>query len=294
MSVQAPPPTTPLPPAPPDDVFDLSEYQTEDDTPVDSFFHANQQVLLVEQLASSWPGPVGGRPYLITKNVGLFHTPHHPPVVPDVMLALGVQLGTDQSRPENRSYFQWVVGKPPDVAIEVVSHSPGGEDAEKLRLYARIGVPYYAIYDPAHYLIAEELRVYARDGQTYRLVPSGNLRDVGLGLTVWEGQYVGEHARWLRWTDADGILIPTGLERAEAEKHRAGTESLRAEAETRRAEAETRRAEAEARRAETEARRAETETRRAESAENRARQLEEKLARYLAKLKDAGLSPNGD
>ena len=37
--------------------FHLSNYQTEDNAPVDSFFHALQQVLLVDQLASSWPGP---------------------------------------------------------------------------------------------------------------------------------------------------------------------------------------------------------------------------------------------
>jgi hypothetical protein len=103
---------------------------------------------------------------------------------------------------------------------------------------------------------------------------SGIMPELGLGLTVWDGTYAGnEPGRWLRWTDANGVLIPTGQERGDAE---------------------ARRAEAEARRAEAEARRAEAEARRAEAAEARTRQLEEKLARYTAKLRDAGLTLNGD
>jgi len=266
MSVEAPPPPHLLL-APPEVVPDLSKYRTEDDTPVDSFFHAHQQVLLVEQLASSWPGPGDGRPFLITKNVGLFHTANRPAVVPDVMLALDVEFHRDQSRPENRSYFLWVVGKPPDVAIEIVSPTPGGETTEKLQLYARIGIPYYAIFDPEHHQIPEDLRLYEREGRRYRPLSTGILPELGLGLTVWDGTYAGaEPGRWLRWTDANGVLIPTGLERAEAE----------------------------ARRAEAEGRRAEAEHRRAEAAEARARELEERLARYAAKLKDAGLNANGD
>ena len=110
MSVQAPPlPVNSLLP-PPEVVPDLSTYITEDNTPVDSFFHAHQQVLLVEQLASSWPGPGDGRPFLITKNVGLYYKANHPAVVPDVMLTLDVELGEDRSRPENRTYFLWMMG----------------------------------------------------------------------------------------------------------------------------------------------------------------------------------------
>jgi Uma2 family endonuclease len=258
MSVEAPPEL-----APPEVIPDLSKYKTEDNAPVDSFFHAYQQVLLVEQLTSSWPGPADGRPYMITKNVGLFHTARQPAVVPDVMLSLDVEFGRDQSLPENRSYFLWVVGKPPDVVIEIISPTHGGELTDKMQLYARIGIPYYAVFDPEHHQIPEDIRLYAREGRTYHLAPDAMaqlIAEVGLGLTVWNGAYIGvERGPWLRWTDANGVLIPTGQERGDAE-----------------------------------ARRAETEARRAEAAEAQTRQLEEKLARYTAKLRDAGLSPNGD
>jgi hypothetical protein len=208
--------------------------------------------------------------------VGLFHTANQPAVVPDVMLALDVEFGRDQSLPQNRSYFLWIVGKPPDVAIEVISPTPGGELTDKMQLYARIGVPYYGIFDPDHHQIPEDFRLYAREGRRYRLAASAMsdmTAEVGLGLTVWQGAYAGEErGPWLRWTDANGVLVPTGQERGDGEAERA---------------------EAEARRADGEAERAETEAQRAQAAEARVRELEERLARYSAKLRDAGLSPNG-
>jgi hypothetical protein len=50
-----------------------------------------------------------------------------------------------------------------------------------------------------------------------------------LGLTLWEGQFEGKHATWLRWTDEHGMLIPTGKERAEQERQRAKHAEQRAE-----------------------------------------------------------------
>lgn len=38
---------------------------------------------------------------------------------------------------------------------------------------------------------------------------------VGLGLTLWEGEYQGIAATWLRWRDENGNLLLTGAERAE-------------------------------------------------------------------------------
>ena len=39
-----------------------------------------------------------------------------------------------------------------------------------------------------------------------------------LGLTWWDGEFEGRQDTWLRWTDAEGNLIPTGKERAELER----------------------------------------------------------------------------
>ena len=57
-----------------------------------------------------------------------------------------------------------------------------------------------------------------------------------------EGKFEGVRSRWLRWTDAQGELIPTGKEAAERERGRAEQERRRADQERGRAEQERRRA----------------------------------------------------
>jgi ribosomal protein L14E/L6E/L27E len=48
-------------------------------------------------------------------------------------------------------------------------------------------------------------------------------------VRLWEGEYEGVKAVWLRWCDQEGIVIPTGAELAEAERQRAEAERARAE-----------------------------------------------------------------
>ena len=48
-------------------------------------------------------------------------------------------------------------------------------------------------------------------------------------MRLWEGEYEGVKAVWLRWCDREGNVIPTGAELAEAERQRAEAERARAE-----------------------------------------------------------------
>ena len=59
---------------------------------------------------------------------------------------------------------------------------------------------------------------------------------LGLGLMLWTGVFEDVPGTWLRWTDAHGVVIPTGKERAEQERERAEQERERAEQERERAE----------------------------------------------------------
>src|SRR5205085_1016293 len=127
------------------------ELVLEDGKPVDNIFSEKQQRLLPESLHAGWSGPPGGEPFVVMANVGVFHTTGQPPIVPDVLLAVGVRQGDPDQR-ENLAYFVWLRGKVPDVVIEVVSNREGGEDSVKLQSYARIGVPYYVIFDPDNWL----------------------------------------------------------------------------------------------------------------------------------------------
>jgi hypothetical protein len=53
---------------------------------------------------------------------------------------------------------------------------------------------------------------------------------LGLELLPWEGAFERATQRWLRWHDLGGAVIPTGEERAEAERTRAEAERTRADA----------------------------------------------------------------
>lgn len=213
----------------------LDHIITEDDEPVDNMFSAKQQRLLVEPLYSSWKPE---RPFLADANVGIFNSVYQPPIVPDMFLSFDVEPDPDIWKKENRSYFMWKFGKPPEVAIEVVSNTKGGETEKKFRKYAQIGVWYYAIFDPQHAIQPEVLQIYQLSLGRYvpKPEPKTLFTDLGLGLMVWDGEFEGMRAQWLRWCRQDGSLVFTGSENAEQQRERADQEHQRAEQEHQRAE----------------------------------------------------------
>ncbi len=115
------------------------------------------------------------------------------------------------------------------MVIEVVSNRTEKEDSDKLRDYARVGIPFHVIFDPAQHLSDQVLRVYALHTGDYVEHPTGWLARAQIGVTVWTGRFEERAATWLRWCDADGTLIPTGAERAEQAEKRAEQQRERAE-----------------------------------------------------------------
>ncbi len=262
--------------------LDISHLVIEDDTPVDNFQSEEQQRLLVEPLYSNKVLPA---PFLAAANVGLFYQLKGDPIVPDMMLSLGVQRSVDLTLKQNRSYFTWEFGKVPEVCIEIVSNREGdeltlskksqqkGKTSSKKEIYARIGIPYYVVFDPLQQIQGQNemqeslLRVWTISAVGYTeltsdvgMVAVGEsvwLERVGLGLTLWEGQFEEEVTRlWLRWCDREGQVIPTGAEGREIERQGREAERQGREAERQGREAERQRAEAERQRAEAERQRA--------------------------------------
>ena len=182
---------------------DITYVITEDETPVDNIFSAKQQRLLVESLYSSWKT---GAPFLAEANVGIFSAIHQPPIVPDLLLSIDVQPPDDLWPKENRSYFLWKYGKPPEVVMEIVSNAQGGEGDKKLHRYARIGVWYYVVFDPMRIIQQDALRIYELSIGRYILKQDRQLTQIGLGLTLWNGVFEGQRAEWLRWCDSDGAI----------------------------------------------------------------------------------------
>lgn len=144
----------------------------------------------------------------------------------------------------------WEFGKLPEVCIEIVSNQEGdelmlsnksrqkGKTIAKKELYAQIAVRYYVVFDPlrqiqgANEMDGALLRVWSisPDGYPELTSPHGIreigqsvwLNAVGIGLTLWEGQFEEEVTRlWLRWCDREGRVIPTGAEGQEFERQRA-------------------------------------------------------------------------
>jgi len=204
---------------------DISHIVIEDDTPVDNFQSAKQQRLLVEPLYASWSP---GQPFIADSNIGLFYALKQDPLVPDAFLSLNLQMPSDWSQKQNRSYFVWELGKVPEVCIEIVSNRKGNELNSKKGDYARIGAIYYVVFDPLQQIQREEelngnlLKIWVlREGQYVEMSEPFWLQTVGLGLTIWNGEFEGQESTWLRWCDREGQIIPTGAEGREIERQRA-------------------------------------------------------------------------
>ena len=290
----------------------IEDLITEDDTPVDNLASEKQQRLLTEPLYSSWPGPGEGRTFLAASNVGIFSMVRIPPIVPDMFLSLDVEVAQDWWKKAHRSYFIWEFGKAPELVLEIVSNQEGGENDEKRRKYARMGVKYYVIYDPLRQIMPETLTIYRISGGEYEQSRSARFPLLGLGLTLWDGVFEGKQDTWLRWTDIGGGLIPTGKERAdEASRravealrraakegqradeasHREAQERQRAEEASRRANEEGQRAAEAFRREAEERQRADQERQRADSAEQHLAQEQQRIERLMALLRQSGIDP---
>ncbi|OUL32472.1 hypothetical protein BV372_19165 [Nostoc sp. T09] len=206
-------------------VPDANQLITEDDTPVDNFASEKQQRLLVGSLYSSKQQQT----FLAAANVGIYHAYKQPAIVPDVFVSFDVQVPEKWWEKQNRCYMLWEFGKPPEVVIEIVSNKEGDELGKKLNIYEQMRASYYILYDPTQQLGEKILRVYELRGRRYFETSETWLEQVGLGVTLWEGEFEGRQDMWLRWCYQDGTVLATRDERAEQERQRAEQAEQRAQ-----------------------------------------------------------------
>ncbi|AFY42752.1 Uma2 family endonuclease [Nostoc sp. PCC 7107] len=199
------------------DIPDANLLITEDDTPVDNLASEKQQRLLVSSLYSSLQNQV----FLAAANVGVYHTYTEPAIVPDVFVSFDVQTPENWWEKENRCYLVWKFGKSPELVIEIVSNKKGNELDEKLQIYEKMRVAYYIVYDPHQNLGEQVLRIYTIKGRRYLETTNNWLEDIGLGVTLWTGEFEGRNDSWLRWCDQAGTILLTGDERAQQAEQRA-------------------------------------------------------------------------
>jgi hypothetical protein len=272
--------------------LDLEQIVTEDDEPVDNLASEKQQRLLTEPLYSAPYKPSEGELFLAAANVGVFYSPHTPPLVPDMFLSLDVQVADNWWEKQHRSYFVWEFGKSPDVAIEIVSNRKGGELDRKLRDYAKIGVRYYIVFDPSHQISDQTLQVFQLQGRFYSQQEVTWLEQVGLGLTLWSGVYEGKQEEWLRWCDRDGQVIPSGAEKAALAQQQAEQAQQQAEQAQQQAEQAQQQAEQAQQQAEQAQQQAEQAQQQAEQLSTELDAERERSQRLSDRLRDLGIDPD--
>ncbi|WP_017326907.1 Uma2 family endonuclease [Synechococcus sp. PCC 7336] len=262
-----------------------------DFAPVDSELQTLVASLLGDLLAWHWRDRSD---WFWGINLGVYYKLNTPAIVPDGFLSLGVeQFDRSDGR---QSYVVWHEGALPILVVEYVSRSYGQEYDAKLEEYARIGVLYYAIYNPVYCSRKrrQPLEIYRLEGDRY-VLQAGNpvwLPEIDLGLGRESGTYRNCQREWLYWYDREGNRLAAPAEVAEQESQRA-EQALLAKQESQRAEREAlRQAERESQRAE-QALLAKQESQRAEREAlrqaERERQLREEL---LDKLRQQGIDPN--
>jgi Uma2 family endonuclease len=203
-----------------------------DDTPVDNEDQNFMPNILLFLLEYWWKNR---NDWFFAVDMGVYHTTGlNPkvPVVPDGFLSLGVErLKSSGTR---KSYVVWeeqnVV---PILTLEVVSQTPGGEYDEKMAIYAKLGVQYYAIYNP---------KFWRRDGhlplEVYKLVHGvyelqlGEpfwMPEVGLGIgrCVLPSDPLGREI--LSWFDSQGERYLTAEEKADSAQEQIEAERQRAD-----------------------------------------------------------------
>ena len=214
----------------------------DDGEPMDSARHRQMMTVLIESLEYAWRARddfyVGGNMFLYFSETQARQNDFRGP---DVFVVM------DTTRRERRAWVVWEEGgQVPDVVIELLSESTEHVDrGEKMRVYARLGIGEYFLYDP----FSAELEGYELDLLHRRYVrkrpdAEGRLSCERLGLwlhprvsSLWSVE-----APWLRWIDDSGKVLAMPSEAAAAEADRANAEADRANAEADRATAEADRA----------------------------------------------------
>ncbi len=245
------------------------ELPCSDDTPVDNEDQNFLPNVLLFLLKSIWKER---EDWFFGVDMAVYHTTGtNPdiPVVPDGFLSLGVE------------------------------RKKGGKSREydkKLKIYAKLGVLYYLIYNPEYWKRDKHqpFEVYKLVDKSYKLQTGEPywMPEVGLGVGRYQMTVNGISEEFLFWYDEEGERYLTGDETTIIERQRADREKQRADREERRADEERRMREQETLRANEERRMREQETLRAEELQRSLEEEHQKNEQLIQYLRSLGIDPN--
>lgn len=256
------------------------EYPSSDGQPMgETEIHVLAILMFFQTLRDALPDS-----YYVAADMFWYWKEGHPEscVAPDVMVI------KDVGRSRRRSFFTWREGGAiPCVVFEMASAGTWREDlGEKHRLYERLGVREYFVFDPEGEYLRPRLSGYRLvDGHYVDINAEADdrLRSEELGFCVQA-----EDTRLRLIDGTTGAPVPTTEEQAQQERLRAEQERQQAEQERLRAEQERLRAEQADLRAEQADLRADQADHRAEQADHRADQADlraDALAAEVERLK---------
>ena len=200
------------------------ELPCSDDTPVDNEDQNFLPNILLFLLNSIWANRTD---WYFGVDMAVYHTTGvnpRVPVVPDGFLSLGVER--KKGGKSRKSYATWEEnGVVPILVLEMVSHTPGGEYDDKLNIYAKLGVPYYVIYNPEYWQRDrhQPFEVYKLVDGSYQLQIGEPLwmPEVGLGIGRCQALVARLQQEILSWYDERGDRYLTAEEVAQQERQRA-------------------------------------------------------------------------
>jgi Uma2 family endonuclease len=202
-----------------------AELPDDDGIPMESARHKAQMDLLIDALipwlSEREDGFIGGNMFVY---YSLAQVRNKDFKGPDFFAVLGVPKG------ERRSWVVWEEGKAPDVVIELLSDSTSQADKnfKKLIYQNQMRVPEYFWYDPFN---PDDLAGFSNDKGIYQPIVANAQnqlvsQSLGLGLQLWQGNYKGINATWLRWGTLLGELLPTPEEKERQRADKAESQLL--------------------------------------------------------------------
>ena len=190
-----------------------------DETPVDNQLQNDIPNLLLSLLAELW---VNRNDWYFGVDMGIYYNPEEPAIVPDGFLSIGVKHDTGERG--RLSYVLWEEENIlPILALEVVSEKYNSEYEDKLANYQKLGILYYAIYNPlsgrrGRFKHKQRLEIYRLISGKYELLQMENNRvwlpEIQLALGYEKGEHIAWYREWLYWYPAVGDRYLTANERA--------------------------------------------------------------------------------
>ena len=194
-------------------------YPESDGKPMaESDLHRDWMVRIIELLKAHFAGQ---RVY-VSGNLLIYYVEGDPKkcVAPDAFVV------KDCDPRRRKIYKLWEEGKPPNFVLETTSDSTQSEDLQhKMRLYARLGVAEYFLYDPLGDWLEPPLLGYRMVGGGYvPLEPGDNggilSEELGISFRLEEGQlalYDGMTGKRLQTNAEEVAKVKSQLQQAEAQ-----------------------------------------------------------------------------